>query len=98
MGLSICKEIMKLHEGVITAKSEGVGMGTTFTISLNCYKKSIYSEINPIMTENKKSKTDNLLNPALYLMVIITIIIVIIIIIIIYYYFCLYYYNYCRTP
>jgi two-component system sensor histidine kinase VicK len=34
LGLAIVKDIIKLHGGTVEATSEGVGLGTTFTITL----------------------------------------------------------------
>jgi len=37
LGLWICKEIIKQHDGAIRIQSEGVGQGTTVTLQLNCF-------------------------------------------------------------
>lgn len=34
LGLALCKEICEMHEGSITAESNGVGTGSTFTVTL----------------------------------------------------------------
>jgi signal transduction histidine kinase len=36
LGLAVCRQIVKLHKGRITAFSEGPGRGATFTVSLPC--------------------------------------------------------------
>lgn len=40
LGLYICKSIIELHEGKISAESEGKGTGSTFTFSLKQYDES----------------------------------------------------------
>ena len=42
MGLSICRQILDLHHGRISAQSAGVGQGSTFIISL-----PLYSDASP---------------------------------------------------
>jgi len=34
LGLALAKSLLELHGGVITAASEGIGRGATFTITL----------------------------------------------------------------
>jgi len=38
LGMWICKEIVRMHEGTIEFKSSGLNKGTTFSIRLNCYE------------------------------------------------------------
>jgi len=40
LGLWICKSIVEQHEGIITLKSDGLDLGATFTIQINCYLES----------------------------------------------------------
>lgn len=39
LGLSICNEIIRLHEGEIWAESEGHDLGSTFKFTLSIMKK-----------------------------------------------------------
>ena len=41
LGLAICKRVIDLHHGTITAVSEGRGLGATFTITLNAIETSL---------------------------------------------------------
>ncbi len=41
LGLAICKRVVDLHQGTITAASEGRGRGATFTITLNAMETSL---------------------------------------------------------
>jgi PAS domain S-box-containing protein len=45
IGLSLCRSIIELHEGSITAASQGIGLGSTFCVRL------------PIVTEPRVSST-----------------------------------------
>jgi signal transduction histidine kinase/CheY-like chemotaxis protein len=36
LGLALVKKLVELHEGEVTAHSEGVGLGSSFTLSLPC--------------------------------------------------------------
>ena len=41
LGLAICKRVIDLHSGSITAHSEGKGRGATFTVTLNAMATSM---------------------------------------------------------
>ncbi len=41
LGLAICKRVVDLHHGTITATSDGRGRGATFTITLNAMETSL---------------------------------------------------------
>ena len=41
LGLAICKRVVDLHHGTITAASEGRGRGATFTITLDAMETSL---------------------------------------------------------
>ncbi len=41
LGLAICKRVVDLHHGTITATSDGCGRGATFTITLNAMETSL---------------------------------------------------------
>ncbi|HEX4665824.1 MAG TPA: ATP-binding protein [Chthoniobacterales bacterium] len=41
LGLAICKRVIDLHRGTITAASPGGGQGSTFTITLNAIETSL---------------------------------------------------------
>jgi PAS domain S-box-containing protein len=41
LGLAICKRVIDLHSGTITAHSEGKGRGATFTVTLNAMATSM---------------------------------------------------------
>ncbi|HSP45208.1 MAG TPA: ATP-binding protein, partial [Chthoniobacterales bacterium] len=41
LGLAICKRVIDLHSGTLTAQSEGKGLGATFTVTLNAIATSM---------------------------------------------------------
>jgi nitrogen-specific signal transduction histidine kinase/CheY-like chemotaxis protein len=41
LGLAICKRVIDLHSGTITAQSKGKGLGATFTVKLNAMATSM---------------------------------------------------------
>jgi CheY-like chemotaxis protein len=41
LGLAICKRVIDLHAGTITARSDGKGRGATFTVTLNAMETSL---------------------------------------------------------
>ena len=41
LGLAISKRVVDLHEGTISARSEGAGRGATFTVTLNAMETSL---------------------------------------------------------
>jgi PAS domain S-box-containing protein len=41
LGLAICKRVIDLHAGTITARSDGKGRGATFTVTLNAIETSL---------------------------------------------------------
>jgi PAS domain S-box-containing protein len=41
LGLAICKRVIDLHAGSITAQSEGKGCGATFTVTMNAMETSM---------------------------------------------------------
>ncbi|MES2706977.1 MAG: ATP-binding protein [Verrucomicrobiota bacterium] len=47
LGLSICRNIITAHSGEISARSEGVGKGAVFTISLGLTRESVNRETPP---------------------------------------------------
>lgn len=51
IGLSLCRSIIELHEGSISAASQGIGLGSTFSIRL------------PIITEPRRSMAPLLRRP-----------------------------------
>lgn len=58
LGLSWAKEIIKAHGGKIKVHSEGVGMGSTFTIELPIYQTAKKRYIKQLLRITKKSRGD----------------------------------------
>jgi two-component system, OmpR family, phosphate regulon sensor histidine kinase PhoR len=56
LGLFWVKEIIKLHGGKISVKSEGLGNGTTFVIELPIYKTSKIMYIKSLLRETAKKE------------------------------------------
>ncbi len=52
LGLSLCKRLIEMHEGIIIAESEGLGYGSTFTIRLPL-SIAAPSEIHPPVPKSK---------------------------------------------
>jgi signal transduction histidine kinase len=51
LGLSIVRRLVELHGGFVKAESAGLGLGTTFTVSLPVPGASAESRIGPRAAE-----------------------------------------------
>lgn len=43
LGLYVCQGIMKMHDGFLSVESEGVGLGSTFMLTMPCYVEAVGS-------------------------------------------------------
>ncbi len=48
IGLSICKSLVELHAGQISATSEGLGKGATFSVSIPLAREALVSSAAPV--------------------------------------------------
>lgn len=51
LGLPLCKQLIEMHKGIINAKSEGLGCGSTFTIRLPL-SIAAPSEVHPLVPKS----------------------------------------------